>query len=292
MFGQRSANSNHEFDRAAILASVIRVNIRFDSAPLLRFVVNDHAARLRWVGIFHLLAINRFLIRALQLDVPQKRRLVLVDAHAVGQPVLVTAQPGQQGRQVALAAFGIRYLINSDLDYLVARLEPGSFGVLWPRGIKIRGITRRSRHRLPNRAAMIAQRLLDIFGIGLDLINQARVNLPDDNSAVVPVDEEVNKLLSIQAQLGAEVVDALVHPILWMMPEGIEHSLHASVISRDHQPLAEHKASCQLNDGKSQGIRIIRFIALIMNLKVNGRNDIFLIEVVGETTPVIVFFAT
>ena len=30
MFGQRSANSNHEFDRAAILASVIRVNIRFD----------------------------------------------------------------------------------------------------------------------------------------------------------------------------------------------------------------------------------------------------------------------
>ena len=101
----------------------------------------------------------------------------------------------------------------------------------------------------------------------------------------------MKKLFAIQAQLGTQAIDALIHPILRPLPELIQHLLHPIIVRRDRQALAQHKACRHLNDRKGQRIRVIRLVALVMDLKVGRRNDILDKGAVAEPPPQIVLLA-
>ena len=80
---------------------------------------------------------------------------------------------------------------------------------------------------------MVAQRFLDILWISLDLVNQRGINLANDHRTVIAVDEEVNKLLTIEAQLGTETIDAFLHTVLRMIPKCINNLLNTFITGRD-----------------------------------------------------------
>ncbi len=126
MLRQRRAHSHHQLDRAPILKGIVSIDLRLNRVPLLGLVMNNHAARLRRVAIVHLLAVHSLGVRAGQRHIPQKRALILIDPHSIRQPVLVASQPGQQRRQVALAALRVADLINRKMHHLLARDEPAA----------------------------------------------------------------------------------------------------------------------------------------------------------------------
>src|SRR5437762_452309 len=99
-------------------------------------------------------------------------------------------------------------------------------------------------HNRVNGTTTVPQSFLNVFGVRLYLIYQTGIDLTQDDTAIVFVDEELDKLLAIQAQLGAQAIDALIHTIVWMMPEGIYNLLYALMTGRDGNAFPKHKRGC------------------------------------------------
>ena len=93
------------------------------------------------------------------------------------------------------------------------------------------------------RSLMKTDRFFDVVRMGDDLIDGGRIYLADFDSPIDRVDEETYELLAEQSQLGAQAVDAEVHMVVGIAPEGIEDLLHASHAGYDAEPVSEHHRS-------------------------------------------------
>ena len=94
VFGDGRANGHHKLDSTTILRGLLAVDLWLDRTPLLGLVVDDDAARFGRIGIIHLLARHGLRVRPRERHIPQERALILVDPHAISQPVFVASEPG------------------------------------------------------------------------------------------------------------------------------------------------------------------------------------------------------
>src|SRR5258708_15991001 len=169
--------------------------------------MDQHAAGLGWIAILHLFVTDRLLVGACEGDIVEKGALVLINPDPVGQPIFVPAQPWQQGRDIRAPSLGIGDLINGELQYFWllalyaatdAGVVPGAFGVLWIEDalrVEVRWIAA-GRAIRGQGSAMHAHNGLDVLRVGLNLVDDAGVNLPDLYAAIIGIHKKADKLFS------------------------------------------------------------------------------------------------
>src|SRR5437899_857715 len=168
------------------------------------------------------------------------------------------------------------------MEHLVARLEPFARqrwinGMLAVDNVGIRDGERVDRLRGARTKRALVETLLrlDVVGIGLDLVDNRRVDQPDLDSSVEAIDEEAHEDFTIQAEFGADIVDAALHVVVGIAPEGVEEFLYFRTARRNGHALTEYKAGGDLYDREGQWIRVICLVTLVMQLQVGRGDDIF-----------------
>ena len=104
MQGHPRPGGDHQAQGLAVGLDVVGLDLRLYRLPGLVAVGDDDAPRARHPAVLGLFGLQLAGQGVLHPHVPQIGALVAVDAHAVLEPEVVTLQPGQGLRQVAIAA--------------------------------------------------------------------------------------------------------------------------------------------------------------------------------------------
>jgi hypothetical protein len=242
------------------------------------------------MGILQPLVLDRRRIGAVQGDIPEKGRLIFVDPDSVDQPVLIPAEPGQERGQIGLAAFGVADGVDLELQHVPAGRIPDPVDRL-RRAVRHEGLQSAARCTGPepawgDRPLVEAERPLDVLRVGLDLVDQAGIELADLDPAGVGVDEEADELLAVERELGDEGMDPGIHMVIRVLPELVQDLLDACGARLDGDAVAEDEVGGEVDDPGGEGIGVIGLVAAVVQFEVGGWEDVFPVRAVGEGAPI------
>jgi len=135
-----------------------------------------------------------------------------------------------------------------------------------------------------------AELALDVVGVALDLVDEDGIDHGDLDGAGVLGDEEADEELAVEGKLGGDVELAQGHAVVGFVPEGVEGGLDPLVLGVDLQTVAEDEVGAHLDDGVGHGVGVVGFEDLVVEVEVDGGEDVLVRPVVGEPAPVVVLF--